>query len=76
MQLSRLFALTNQARTGNCHRNRRLQRAHRRAILSEADFSDYQITFDGKGKDVVINGRRPARLHWSAELRTNNSTSR
>src|SRR5436190_3064330 len=31
--------------------------AHVIGNLSESDFSSYQITFDGKGSDVTINGR-------------------
>jgi autotransporter translocation and assembly factor TamB len=31
--------------------------AHVAGSLSEDDFSAYQITFDGEGRDVVINGR-------------------
>ena len=56
VQLSRLLALTNQPGlatvTGTANFN-----AHIAGNLSESDFSDYQITFDGEGKDVVINGR-------------------
>ncbi len=56
VQLSRLFALTNQpgisAISGTADFN-----AHVIGNLSESDFSAYQITFDGQGKDVVINGR-------------------
>ena len=56
VQLSRLFALTNRRGistvTGTADFN-----AHVIGNLSETDFSAYQITFDGQGKDVVINGR-------------------
>src|SRR6185436_20921093 len=36
--------------------------AHIVGNLSESDFSGYQITFDGQGKDVVINGRAAGTL--------------
>ena len=56
VQLSRLFALTNRPGlstvTGTADFN-----AHVVGNLSESDFSAYQITFDGQGKDVTINGR-------------------
>jgi translocation and assembly module TamB len=56
VQLSRLFALTNQPGlttvSGTADFN-----AHISGNLSESDFSAYQITFDGQGRDVVINGR-------------------
>jgi translocation and assembly module TamB len=56
VQLSRLFALTNRpglsAVSGTADFN-----AHVSGNLSESNFSAYQITFDGQGKDVVINGR-------------------
>ena len=61
VQLSRLFALTNRpgltAVSGTADFN-----AHIAGNLSEADFSAYQITFDGQGKDVVINGRAAGTL--------------
>ena len=56
VQLSRLFALTNRPGvttvSGIADFN-----AHISGNLSESDFAAYQITFDGQGKDVVINGR-------------------
>src|SRR5688572_29587009 len=56
VQLSRLIALSNQpgltAVSGTADFNARII-----GNLSESDFSAYQITFDGQGKDVVINGR-------------------
>jgi translocation and assembly module TamB len=56
VQLSRLFALSNRPGlttvSGTADFN-----AHISGNLSESDFSAYQITFDGQGKDVVINGR-------------------
>ena len=56
VQLSRLFALTNRpgvtSISGTADFN-----AHVSGNLSDTDFSAYQITFDGQGKDVVINGR-------------------
>src|SRR6266550_2445042 len=56
VQLSRLLALTNRPGittvSGTADFN-----AHISGNLSESDFSAYQITFDGQGKDVVINGR-------------------
>ena len=61
VQLSRLFALTSQPNlssvTGTADFN-----AHIVGNLSESDFSAYQITFDGQGKDVVINGRQAGTL--------------
>lgn len=56
VQLSRLLALANRPGlstvTGTADFN-----AHMSGNLSESDFSAYQITFDGVGKDVTINGR-------------------
>ncbi|MEK6281305.1 MAG: translocation/assembly module TamB domain-containing protein [Acidobacteriota bacterium] len=56
VQLNRLLALTKRpeigAVTGIANFNARIA-----GNLSKTDFSDYQITFDGEGKDVVINGR-------------------
>jgi len=56
VQLSRLFTLTNRPGlttvSGTADFN-----AHISGNLSESDFSAYQITFDGQGKEVVINGR-------------------
>ncbi|MDQ2921056.1 MAG: translocation/assembly module TamB domain-containing protein, partial [Acidobacteriota bacterium] len=56
VQLSWLFALTKRPGlsivTGTADFN-----AHVSGNLSATDFSAYQITFDGQGKDVTINGR-------------------
>ena len=56
VKLARLFALTNRPGlatvTGTADFN-----AHVSGNLSETDFSAYQITFDGVGKGVTINGR-------------------
>ena len=56
VQLSRLLALTNRPGlstvTGTADFNARVV-----GNLSQGDFSGYQITFDGVGKDVTINGR-------------------
>ncbi|MGI9065269.1 MAG: translocation/assembly module TamB domain-containing protein [Pyrinomonadaceae bacterium] len=56
VQVSRLIALTNRSGlsniTGIADFNARVS-----GNLSEGDFSGYQITFDGVGKDVTINGR-------------------
>jgi translocation and assembly module TamB len=56
VQLSRLFALTSRpgvtSVTGTADFN-----AHIAGNFSESNFSAYQITFDGTGRDVVINGR-------------------
>jgi translocation and assembly module TamB len=56
IQLSRLAALANrpgfQSVTGVADFT-----AHVSGNLSAQNFSDYQITFDGQGRDVVINGR-------------------
>jgi translocation and assembly module TamB len=56
VQLSRLLALTNrpglETVTGTADFS-----AHVIGNLAESDFSAYQITFDGVGKDVTINGR-------------------
>jgi translocation and assembly module TamB len=56
VQLNRLFALTKQpgltAVSGTADFN-----AHISGNSSASDFSAYQITFDGQGKDVIINGR-------------------
>ncbi len=59
VQLARLFALANQpsAVSGTADFN-----AHIVGNLSESDFSAYQITFDGTGKNVVINGRPAGNL--------------
>ncbi|HKO98419.1 MAG TPA: translocation/assembly module TamB domain-containing protein [Pyrinomonadaceae bacterium] len=56
VQLNRLVALANKPGlgtvTGVANFNARIA-----GNLSKTDFSDYQITFDGEGRDVVINGR-------------------
>ncbi|MEP6741868.1 MAG: translocation/assembly module TamB domain-containing protein [bacterium] len=56
VQLNRLLALTNrpglETVTGSADFS-----AHVVGNLGESDFSAYQITFDGVGKDVTINGR-------------------
>lgn len=56
IQLARLTALANRpgmpAVTGAADFN-----AHVTGNLSDQDFSAYQITFDGQGRDVTINGR-------------------
>jgi translocation and assembly module TamB len=61
VQLDKLFALTGQRGappvTGTADFN-----AHLAGNFSDTDFSAYQITFDGQGKDVVINGRAAGTL--------------
>jgi translocation and assembly module TamB len=56
IQLARLTALANRpgmpSVTGAADFN-----AHVSGNLSDQDFSAYQITFDGQGRDVTINGR-------------------
>jgi translocation and assembly module TamB len=56
IQLARLTALANRpgmpSVTGAADFN-----AHVSGSLSDQDFSAYQITFDGQGRDVTINGR-------------------
>ena len=56
VQLSRLLALTNKPGigpvTGIANFNAQIA-----GNMSKTDFADYQITFDGEGRDVVINGR-------------------
>jgi translocation and assembly module TamB len=56
VQLSRLVALTNRPGlgtvTGTADFNARVS-----GNLNDVDFSGYQITFDGEGRDVVVNGR-------------------
>jgi translocation and assembly module TamB len=56
VQLSRLFSLTGQPQLSNVSGMADFN-AHIVGNLSESNFSAYQITFDGQGKDVVINGR-------------------
>jgi len=55
IQLARLVALTN--RPGLSVSGIADFTAHVTGSLSAEDFSAYQITFDGQGRDVVINGR-------------------
>ena len=60
VQLSRLFSLTGQqgaSVTGTANFNAQIS-----GNLSESDFSGYQITFDGEGKNVIINGREAGTL--------------
>jgi translocation and assembly module TamB len=56
VQLSRLAALASQPQLGSVTGTADFN-AHIIGNFSESDFSRYQITFDGQGKDVVINGR-------------------
>ncbi|MBA2705631.1 MAG: translocation/assembly module TamB domain-containing protein [Blastocatellia bacterium] len=56
VQLNRLLALTDRPGLENVTGSADFS-AHVVGNLSESDFSAYQITFDGVGKDVVINGR-------------------
>lgn len=56
VQLARVLALTNRPGMENVTGTADFS-AHVVGNLSESDFSAYQITFDGLGKDVVINGR-------------------
>jgi translocation and assembly module TamB len=56
VQLARLVALTSQPGVANITGTADFN-AEISGNLSEADFSAYQITFDGQGKNVVINGR-------------------
>jgi translocation and assembly module TamB len=55
IQLARLVALTN--RPGLQVSGIADFTAHVTGSLSDEDFSAYQITFDGSGRDVVLNGR-------------------
>ncbi len=56
VQLSRLLTLTNRPGlgtvTGTANFNARIT-----GNLSQTDFSNYNITFDGEGRDVTVNGR-------------------
>jgi translocation and assembly module TamB len=61
VQLSRLFALTNRPGLSTVSGTADFN-AHVSGNLSESDFSAYQISFDGQGKDVVINGRAAGTL--------------
>lgn len=56
VQLSRLLTLTNRPGVGTVTGIANFN-AHIVGNLSQPDFSGYQITFDGEGRDVVINGR-------------------
>ncbi|MDQ2974738.1 MAG: translocation/assembly module TamB domain-containing protein [Acidobacteriota bacterium] len=56
VQLTRLVALSNRPGVGTITGTADFS-AHVVGNLSQSDFSAYQITFDGVGKDVVINGR-------------------
>jgi translocation and assembly module TamB len=56
VQLSRLLALTNRPGLGTVTGTANFN-ASVSGNLSQGDFSNYQITFDGEGRDVVINGR-------------------
>src|SRR6185295_16885362 len=56
VQLSRLTALASQSKPANVTGTADFN-AHIIGNFSATDFSGYQITFDGQGKDVVINGR-------------------
>ena len=56
VQLTRLLALTNRPGLENVTGTADFS-AHVIGNLTESDFSAYQITFDGVGKDVVVNGR-------------------
>jgi translocation and assembly module TamB len=55
IQLARLIALTN--RPGLQVSGVADFTAHVTGNLSDEDFSAYQVTFDGSGRDVVLNGR-------------------
>lgn len=61
VQLSRLLALASQPGLSNISGTADFN-AHIVGNLSESDFSAYQITFDGQGRDVVINGRSAGTL--------------
>lgn len=56
VQLTRLSALTGQSTLANVTGTADFN-AHIVGNSAAADFSSYQINFDGVGKDVVINGR-------------------
>lgn len=61
VQLSRLVALAQNPQigtiTGTGNFNARIA-----GKLSDSDFSNYQITFDGEGRNVVVNGREAGTL--------------
>jgi translocation and assembly module TamB len=56
VELKRLLALSNRPGLENVTGTADFT-AHVVGNLAESDFSAYQITFDGVGKDVVVNGR-------------------
>ncbi len=56
VQLSRVIALANRPGVANISGTADFN-AHISGNLSDTDFSAYQITFDGQGRNVVINGR-------------------
>lgn len=61
VQLSRLFAITNQPGISTVSGTADFN-AHVSGNFSESNFSAYQISFDGEGKGVVINGRAAGTL--------------
>ncbi len=61
VQLSRLLAFSTQPNLPTVSGTADFT-AHITGNGSAQDFSDYQITFDGTGKDVVINGRSAGTL--------------
>jgi len=61
VQLSRLFALTSQPQLSNVSGTADFN-AHIVGTFPASDFSAYQITFDGQGNNVVINGRNAGTL--------------
>ena len=61
VQLSRLLALTERPGLSNVSGTADFT-AKVAGNLSDTDFSNYQITFDGEGKNVVINGREAGTL--------------
>jgi translocation and assembly module TamB len=61
VQLSRLFAATNRPGLPSVEGTADFN-AHVSGNWSGSDFSAYQVTFDGVGKDVVINGRAAGTL--------------
>ena len=56
VQLSRVIALANRPGLANISGTADFN-GYISGNLSDRDFSAYQITFDGQGRDVVINGR-------------------
>ena len=61
VQLDKLFALSGQRGAPNVTGTADFT-AQVSGNFSDKDFSAYQITFDGQGKDVVINGRAAGTL--------------